>query len=123
MRVDYSDYVDFEDSCFDWKVQQIFDYTNRNLIKMTLNLQSLDCDAISNLKNKPISAAVSLSVLLLSLFSLILTTNYFLGIVKMYNQIRQEYLHNKEKIMSMGEQHVRLLLLNYLSFRNLVLQR
>jgi hypothetical protein len=112
MRVDYSDYLDFEDSCFDWKVQQIFDYSNRNLIKMTLNLQSYNCDAIPNLKNKPISAAVSLSVLLLSLFSFILTTNYFLGIIEMYNQIRQEYLHNKNKILSMGEQHVTLLLLN-----------
>lgn len=39
IKVDYEAYVDFEDSCFDWTIKQVFDYTNRNVIKMTMNLQ------------------------------------------------------------------------------------
>lgn len=37
IKVDYDAFMNFEDSCFDWTIKQNFDFTNRNLIKMTLN--------------------------------------------------------------------------------------
>ena len=39
IKVDYPETQTLSTSCFDWTIQQKFDYTNRGIIRLTLHLQ------------------------------------------------------------------------------------
>ena len=98
VRVDYTAYQDFEASCFDWNIKQIYDYTDRNLIKMTLNTQQMNCGNFNAFSAKPMFGVNIVAVLLLAFASLILTLNYFFSIAKMYKNIREKYVENENRL-------------------------
>ena len=88
IRVDYTAYLDFEASCFDWEIKQMYDYTNRNLVKMTLKLNQMNCNNFNPFSAKPMFGANIVVVFILAAISLALTLNYFFSIAKMYRGIR-----------------------------------
>lgn len=100
VKVDYDARSDFEDSCFDWTIKQIFDFTNRNLIKMTIKLQQTNCGGTNTFEAKPMFGVNIVMVFILSLVSLILTLNYFHSISKMYKAIRLKYIQHEEELKS-----------------------
>lgn len=106
VRVDYSSFQDFETSCFDWTIKQMYDYTNRNLVKVTLNLQQANCQGFRGFTTKPIFGANTVLVFVLASISLILTINYFFGIARMYKGIREKYIQKERELKSRAEHFV-----------------
>lgn len=84
-------------SCFDWTIQQKFDYQNRGIIKQTLNLNQMNCGKISDFVNNPTNAINALVVLILSVFSLGLQLIYINSVSEMYKSIRQKYIDQEKK--------------------------
>lgn len=67
---------------------------------MTLNLKQLNCGLVSEFKESPITGYNSLFVLLLALFSLVLSVKYFLEIAKMYKSLRETYIEKEKKMLN-----------------------
>ena len=71
---------------------QKFDYTNRGIIRLTLNLEQMNCGYVSEFSENPVTGINALIVFALAFFSLILAINYFFAISRMYRQIRERYI-------------------------------
>ena len=105
VRVNYPDTDTLSTSCFDWTIQQIFDYTNRGIIKLTLNLEQLNCGQVSEFDDNPASGIMAIIVALLAITSLILSVKYFFSISKMYKDIREKYIEKEEEFRQEAEIH------------------
>jgi hypothetical protein len=103
VRVDYSAYMDFEASCFDFEIKQIYDYTDRNLLKKSLNLEQRNCNNFDAFSAKPMFGTNLIFIIVLATISLTLTIKYFLDISKMYKVIRTKYIERENELKSNAE--------------------
>lgn len=76
----------------------MYDYTNRNLVKMTLKLNQMNCNNFNPFSAKPMFGANIVGVFILAAISLALTLNYFFSIAKMYRGIRQKYIEKEKEL-------------------------
>ena len=75
-------------------------------MKIRLDLQTINCDNVSEFINRPYVSFNNLCVLFFSLLSVILTVRYFLEIAKVYKDIRIKYVQKEKEIRSKSEAYV-----------------
>lgn len=105
VKVDYPDTSTLTTSCFDWNIVQKFDYTNRGIIKLTLNLEQMNCGYVSEFIDNPSTGINALIVFALAFISLVLAINYFFAIARMYRKIRERYIEKEKELRTRAESH------------------
>ncbi|CDW79317.1 UNKNOWN [Stylonychia lemnae] len=100
IKTDYSRYQDFQISCFNWQIQQTFSFEDRNIISLTLGMDTKACDHFSEIANKPFIGLNTAVVFILALISIILQIKYYLKIGNVYNKIRSQYKTQNDLFVS-----------------------
>jgi hypothetical protein len=86
----------------------MYTFSDRNIIKLNLDLQTKTCDPMSELLNSAFTAFNTFAVILLAFISVILIVKYYFEIARTYTQIRERYIEQERNLISKATKYVSL---------------